>query len=135
MIRVAITEVYYQFILKRIHFFLFSRSSRDVGADPSAFPFPDRSRLDHHSAARKHPTTPLQHSADPHDPDHTGHASLRELWNSTTATVCFIYNGNNCKSIIIIVFVIIIIICIILGNHLAITFTFLLMLLCYYIQW
>lgn len=92
-------EVYYQFILKRF-FILFSRPSRDVGADPSAFSFPDSSRFDHHSAARKHPTTSIQHSADPHDPDHTSHTSLRELWDSTTATVRFIYDGINCKSII-----------------------------------
>lgn len=76
---------------------LFSRSSWNVvGANPSALPFPDGCRLDHHSAAREHPA--LQHPADPHDPHHTGNTSLRELWNSTTATVCFIFNTKNGQS-------------------------------------
>ncbi len=71
---------------------LFHRPSWNIGTDPSAFPFPDSNRLDHHSTARKYPA--LQHSTDPHDPHHTSHTSLRELWNSTTATVCFISNAK-----------------------------------------
>lgn len=78
-------------------FSLFSRPPEYIRADSSAFSFPNSSRLNHHSTAFEHTTTSLQHSADPHDPNHTGHTSLRELWNSTTATVCFIFNENNCK--------------------------------------
>ncbi len=71
---------------------LFSRPSWNVGADTSALPFPDGSRLDHHSTAGEYPA--LQHPADPHDPYHTGHTGLGELWNSTTATVRVVSSGK-----------------------------------------
>lgn len=66
---------------------LFSRPSRNIGADSSALPFSGSHRFNDHSASREHP--PVQHSSDPHDPHHTSHTSLRELWNCATATVCF----------------------------------------------
>lgn len=83
----SISELYWKFIIEKKQLSLFFRPSWNVRADPSAFPFPDSNRLNHHSTAREYPA--LQHPADPHDPYYTSHTSLRELWNCTTATVCW----------------------------------------------
>lgn len=87
---------FFQCILREMHFIfhsclspavcLSSRSSWNIRTDTTTFPFPDSWRIDHHSTARKYPA--LQLPADPHDPHHTGHTSLREFWNCTPATVC-----------------------------------------------
>lgn len=66
---------------------LLSRTPWNIWADPAAIPFSNGNGHNNHGTARKH--TSLQHPADAHDPHHTSHTGLRELWNCTTTSVCW----------------------------------------------
>lgn len=73
--------------LKNKNQLLLFRTPWNIRADPSAIPFPNSNGHNNHGTARKH--TSLQHPSDAHDPHHTSHTGLRELWNCTSTTVCW----------------------------------------------